>query len=218
MGCGTCGQLVRFVSYGVDPARAHGVDLLEDRIRLGRSRLPSADLRVGNAARLPYADRCMDIVMQFTMISSILHAGMRAEVTTEMSRVVKPSGVIVSCDFWINPVNRDVRGLTRRELRSLLPAHRIDARSINLAPPIARVVASRSYRMAAILQALPPLRTHVLAFITPPATSAETQAGLYTARRSPPSGQACALTLASRESAKDGRQWPIARSPETSAR
>jgi ubiquinone/menaquinone biosynthesis C-methylase UbiE len=142
-------------------------------IGFGQSRLPSADLRVGNAARIPYPDDSVDVALQFTMISSILDAGMRAKVAREMSRVVRPSGMIVSYDFWINPVNRDVRGLTRRELRALFPGHRIEARSVTLAPPLARVVASRSYRLAAALQALPPLRTHILAFITPPpATSA----------------------------------------------
>jgi ubiquinone/menaquinone biosynthesis C-methylase UbiE len=44
-------------------------------IRCGRHRLSSADLRVGNAAHLPYADGSMDLVMQFTMMSSILDAG-----------------------------------------------------------------------------------------------------------------------------------------------
>jgi len=143
-------------------------DLRESAIGVARSRLPSADLRVGNAAELSYADGSMDLVLQFTMFSSILHAALRAKVAREMSRVVRPGGLIVSYDFRINPLNPNTRGLARRELQALFPGHAIDARTVTLARPIARFVASRSYAVAAALQALVPLRTHLLAFITPP--------------------------------------------------
>jgi ubiquinone/menaquinone biosynthesis C-methylase UbiE len=168
VGCGSGGPLVRLISHDVNPTNAHGVDLRESAIGVARSRLPSADLRVGNAAELPWADATMDLVLQFTMFSSILDAAVRATVAKEMSRVVRPGGLIVSYDFRINPLNRDTRGLGRRELRALFPGHVIEARTVTLAPPIARLVAPRSYGLAAALQALMPLRTHLLAFITPP--------------------------------------------------
>jgi SAM-dependent methyltransferase len=168
VGCGSGGPLVRLISHGVDPTKAHGIDLREDAVGLARSRLPSADLRVGNGADLPFADESMDLVVQFTMISNILDPALRAQVAREMSRVVRPGGVIVSYDLRIDPLNADVRGLGRRELRALFPGHRVDARAVTLAPPIARLVAPRSYGVAAALQALVPLRTHLLAFITPP--------------------------------------------------
>jgi ubiquinone/menaquinone biosynthesis C-methylase UbiE len=72
VGCGSGGPLVRLISHGVNPTRAHGVDLRESAIGVARSRLPSADLRVGNAAELSYADDTMDLVLQFTMFSSFL--------------------------------------------------------------------------------------------------------------------------------------------------
>jgi ubiquinone/menaquinone biosynthesis C-methylase UbiE len=172
VGCGSGGVLVRLIGLDVDPARAHGVDVLEDAIGLARSRLPTVDLRVGNGAELPYADDSMDLVLQFTMVSSILDAAVRAKVAREMSRVVRPGGLIVSYDFRINPLNPDARGLRRGELETLFPGHGIKARAVTLAPPIARLVASRSYGMAAALQALVPLRTHLLAFVTPPESGA----------------------------------------------
>jgi ubiquinone/menaquinone biosynthesis C-methylase UbiE len=167
-GCGSGGPLVRLVSHGVNPTNAHGVDLRDSAIGVARSRLPSADLRVGNAAELSYADDSMDLVLQFTMFSSILDTALRAKVANEMSRVVRPGGLIVSYDFRINPLNPQTRGLGRRELSALFPGHGIEARTVTLAPPIARLVAPRSYGLAAALQALMPLRTHLLAFITPP--------------------------------------------------
>jgi len=169
VGCGTGGPLLRLISHGVDPTKAHGVDLQETAIGVARSRLPSTvDLRVGNAAELSYPDDSVDLVLQFTMFSSILDAAVRAKVAREMSRVVRPGGLIVSYDFRFNPRNPDARPLARRELQALFPGHGIEARTVTLAPPIARLVAPRSYGIAAALQALVPLRSHLLAFITPP--------------------------------------------------
>lgn len=168
VGCGSGGTLLRLISHDVDPTRAHGVDIREDAIRVARSRNPAGDLRLANAAHLPYANDTMDLVLQFTTISSILDARLRATVAREMSRVVEPRGLIVSYDFRINPSNPDTRGLPRRELRALFPDHDIRVKSVTLAPPIARLVAPRSYALATALQALPPLRSHLLAFVVPP--------------------------------------------------
>jgi ubiquinone/menaquinone biosynthesis C-methylase UbiE len=168
VGCGSGGDLVRLLGHDADPARLHGIDLREDVIAIAQRRLPSVDLLVGNAAALPHPDRSMDLVLQSTVFSSILDASLRKQIAAEMTRVVRPTGCIVSYDFWTNPLNRDTRGLSRRELRTLFPSHRVEVRSVTLAPPIARLVAPRSYPLAAALQAVPGLRTHVLAFITAP--------------------------------------------------
>jgi SAM-dependent methyltransferase len=171
VGSGYGEMLLRLVSHGADPEGAHGIDLLEHKVLHARSALASADLRVGNAGELPWPDDSMDLVLQSTMLSSVLDAALRGRIASEMVRVLRPTGVIVSHDFWFNPVNHDVRGVTRRELRALFPGHRVEARSVTLAPPIARALASRSYGAAALLQTLAPLCTHVLAFITPKARS-----------------------------------------------
>jgi ubiquinone/menaquinone biosynthesis C-methylase UbiE len=166
VGCGSGGDLVRLLGHDAAPARLHGIDLREDVIAIAQRRLPSVDLLVGNAAALPHPDRSMDLVLQSTVFSSILDPSMRTQIAAEMTRVVRPTGCIVSYDFWTNPLNRDTRGLSRRELRTLFPSHRVEVRSVTLAPPIARLVAPRSYHLAAALQAVPGLRTHALAFIT----------------------------------------------------
>jgi ubiquinone/menaquinone biosynthesis C-methylase UbiE len=167
VGCGGGGWLTRLASHGLPPASAHGVDLRPDAIERAKSYLPSADVRVGNAAALPFPDESMDLVAQFTMLSSVEDPDVRAAIAREMTRVVRPDGVIVSYDFWIHPRNPNTRGITKRELVALFDGHHIDARSVTLAPPIARRVAPRSYHLALALQAVPPLRTHRLAFISP---------------------------------------------------
>lgn len=168
VGCGSGGDLVRLVGHDADPARIHGIDLRADVIGTARRRLPSVDLRVANAAELPYPDRSMDLVLQSTVLSSILDAGLRARIAAETMRVIRPTGLIVSYDFRLNPLNRDTRGLSRRELRTLFPSCRVDVRSVTLAPPIARLIAARAYPLAAALQAVPVLRTHIMVFISAP--------------------------------------------------
>lgn len=168
VGCGSGGDLVRLVGHDADPARIHGIDLRADVIATARRRLPSGDLLVANAAEMPHPDRSMDLVLQSTVLSSILDAGLRRRIAAEMMRVVRPTGLIVSYDFWINPLNRDTRGVSRGELGALFPSHRVQVRSATLMPPIARLVAPRSYPLAAALQAVPVLRTHIMAFISAP--------------------------------------------------
>jgi ubiquinone/menaquinone biosynthesis C-methylase UbiE len=172
VGCGAGGVLVRLLGHGADPARLHGVDLREDAIALARTRLPSADLRVGDAAELPYPDDSMDLVLQFTTLSSILDARVRRTVAQQMMRVVARDGLIVSYDFWINPLNRDTRALTGRQLRALFADHRVDTRLVTLAPPIGRLAAGWGYGFVAALQTVPVLRTHYLAFISAPRSRA----------------------------------------------
>jgi 2-polyprenyl-3-methyl-5-hydroxy-6-metoxy-1,4-benzoquinol methylase len=92
VGCGAGGPLVRLISHGVHPTNAHGIDLRECAIGVARSRLPSADLRVGNAAELAYADGSMDLVLQFTMLSSILDAALRAKVVNSPPGVHHSAG------------------------------------------------------------------------------------------------------------------------------
>jgi ubiquinone/menaquinone biosynthesis C-methylase UbiE len=167
VGCGTGGELARLVAYGADPRRLHGVDLREDAIAAAKSRLPLCDIVVGDASELHYATGSMDIVLQFTTLSSILDDEVRQRVAAEMIRVCRPAGLILSYDFMTNPTNADTRGLSGGEVRGLFPGCQISIHRVTLAPPVARRIAPRSRRLAALLGAIPPLRTHLIAFATP---------------------------------------------------
>jgi len=107
VGCGSGGELARLVAYGADPRRLHGIDLRDEAIAAARSRLPLCDLVTGDASELPYATGSMDVVMQLTVLSSILDGDVRRRVAAEMIRVCRPSGLIVSYDFIMNPSNAD---------------------------------------------------------------------------------------------------------------
>lgn len=167
IGCGTGGWLRQFIRWGADPGLMAGIDLLPDRIDAAKRLSPAGvELRVGNAAQLPYSSSSFDLVVQFTVLTSILEPHLRAAVATEMLRVVKPSGAIIWYDLRVgNPRNRDVVGIGRSEIKNLFSNCNIDLRSITLAPPIARSFARRSWALCYCLERLPFLRTHYLGLI-----------------------------------------------------
>jgi hypothetical protein len=65
-------------------------------------------------------------------------------------------------DFTVNPTNRRTRGIGVREAAALFAGCPIRMRRVTLAPPLARLVAPRSWLAAAMLEAIPPLRSHLL--------------------------------------------------------
>ena len=167
VGCGTGAWLRDFIKWGADPARIHGIDLLEERISIARRLCPvETTIKCGSGTEIEYKDASFDIVLQATVFTSILDAEIRVAVANEMRRVVKPDGLILWYDFHVNnPRNKDVRRVDSRELGTLFPDCEIDSRKVTLAPPLARAVAPRSWMLAEVLGALPALRTHTLAAI-----------------------------------------------------
>lgn len=168
VGCGDGRVLSLFESLGGEQERMAGIDLLPEKINRAAAKLPRAELREGNAANLPWADESFDIVLQFTMLSSVLDGDERRRCCEEMRRVLKPGGAIVSYDFIWNPLNRRTRGLGISELRRLFPGATIEARRLTLVPPLARLVAPLSTTLAGALESVPVLRTHYLALVRRP--------------------------------------------------
>jgi hypothetical protein len=80
--------------------------------------------------------------------------------------VLAPGGGLLWYDFTFNnPKNPSVRKVTDRELRALFPNLRGRVTHVTLAPPLARMIAPHSWRMAKLLGLVPWLRTHLLAVL-----------------------------------------------------
>ena len=129
---------------------------------------PGMRLSLGDATDLPYPAGHFDIALTFTVLSSILDEQTRRRVADEAMRVLRRGGTLIFYDFTWNPTNPDVRGVGARDLRSLFPDCDIDARRVTLAPPISRRIAPWSWPLASALQALPFLRSHLLASVRKP--------------------------------------------------
>jgi SAM-dependent methyltransferase len=168
IGCGGGWWLRTLLRWGAPPDRLAGVDALPEAVAAARRVYPGLAIVQAGADALPFADGTFDLVSQFTVFSSILDAGMRRRAAGEMVRVLRPGGLVLWYDFTRNPTNRDTHGIGRREAAALFPGCRIEARSVTLAPPLARLVAPRSWLAAELLEMVPPLRTHLLMTVRAP--------------------------------------------------
>ncbi len=167
MGCGGGGVLTEFLALGARPASLFGVDLLFDRLASACERLPGSRFVNADGSRLPFPARSFDILLQFTALSSILDADLRRGICRDLLRVLKPSGLILWYDFWLNPTNPQTRGIRPAEIKQLFPNCRCEFRKITLAPPIARKLAPVSWGLCYLLESLKIFNTHYLAAIRP---------------------------------------------------
>lgn len=167
IGCGSGFWLREFIKFGARPENLTGVDLLPWRVSDARSLLPpSVSLNCGNAENLGLPESSFDLVAQFTVFSSILDPNMKANVASEMLRVLKKDGLIVWYDFFIkNPRNPDVRAITKKEIHQLFPGCQIDLRRITVVPPLMGTIAPYSWLLCCLLERTKMFGTHYLAAI-----------------------------------------------------
>lgn len=96
VGCGTGVFLEAVTKLG---ARAHGLDASRALLRVARTRVPEAELRVGDAESLPFEDDCYDVVTGF---NSFFFADDMTAALREAGRVAKP-GAAVLVQVWGRP-------------------------------------------------------------------------------------------------------------------
>jgi ubiquinone/menaquinone biosynthesis C-methylase UbiE len=166
IGCGGGRELGTLIRYGAGPDNLFGIDLLQNRIDNARRIHPHIDFRCADAASLPYGDDSFDIVMQFTVFTSILEIRMKREIAREIVRVLKPGGIILWYDYHMNnPKNPDVRGVKKKEIHELFPGCEIHLKRITLAPPLIRLIAPYSWLACYLLEKLKVFNTHYLGVI-----------------------------------------------------
>jgi len=167
VGCGRGQWLADFESWGAEQRGLRGIELDEGRASLAKRRLHDADIRVGDASRLPWSDASFDIVVQSMAFTSILLADMKRDIAREMVRVLKRDGMILWYDFfWNNPKNPNVKGIRAREIRELFPGCDVRLKRITLAPPIARRLVPFTWVGCLLLEKMRFLYTHYLGTIT----------------------------------------------------
>ncbi len=169
VGCGGGGGLLDLLRWGADPARLHGCDLLPERVTSARRRLPpSSTLVVADGGALPYPAARFDLVLQFTVLTSVLDEALRRRLAREMWRVLRPGGAVLSYDFRYQGRNPSVRAIHPREMRQLFTEGEFISRRITLAPPITRRLVRWSWLACELLHAIPWLRTHDLVLVQKP--------------------------------------------------
>ncbi len=170
VGCGAGGNLLELLRLGFAPQHLRGVELLPERYQQARAILPDAVmLNLGDAGQLELAFQSQDIVFVSTVFSSLLDDAFSLRLAQAMWSWVKPGGGVLWYDFTVdNPRNPDVRGLPLKQLRELFPRGQVHSHRVTLAPPLARAVTRIHPSLYTLFNALPLLRTHVLAWVAKP--------------------------------------------------
>lgn len=170
VGCGGGGNLLELLRLGFAPENLQGIELLPERHAKARQVLPAATrLWLGDARSVPMAPASLDLVLQCTVFSSLLDNGFQQQLADAMWRWLRPGGAVVWYDFTVdNPRNPDVRGVPVRRLHGLFPQAHISHQRVTLAPPLARAVCHVHPALYRLFNALPLLRTHVLAWVQKP--------------------------------------------------
>ena len=166
IGAGSANELERLKDLGCLDTSIVLLDLLLERTTRAAQLHPTIPFVVGNAACLPFADEQFDLSYQSVMASSVLSLDIRKAIAREMVRVTRRGGLILWYDVrYRNPFNAETRPISRTQIRMWFSDCEGEILSLTLIPPIARVIAGWSRRACRLLEALPPLRSHLLAVL-----------------------------------------------------
>jgi SAM-dependent methyltransferase len=170
VGCGQGGNLLEFLRMGFKPEYLLGNELLCERVVSARDRLPSAcQVLEGDATKLDFKEGSFDIVYQSTVFTSILDSQFQQVLADKMWSWVAPGGGVLWYDFtYNNPKNKDVRGVSLAQIKSLFPDAAVFSKKTTLAPPISRRVTQLHPSLYTLFNMLPFLRTHLLCWIEKP--------------------------------------------------
>ncbi len=169
VGCGGGTTLASLRELGAEPRRLVGVDLLPDRVASARKAFPEIDFRQGNAEKLDFPDAHFDLVLAFTIFSSIHDASMARNVASEVTRVLKPGAALLWYDLRYDSTNRNVRAVTRARIHDLFPTLRAELITVTLLPPVARNLGPLTAKAYPLLASIPPLRSHLIGLLHKPA-------------------------------------------------
>lgn len=169
VGCGGGGvlrELDRLLGAGSMTRTVVGVDLLADR--LVEARGAGGAVLQADGRRLPFSDDAFDVVVTFTVLSSVLDLDLRDHLAAEVRRVLRPGGHLLWYDMRYPSGNRQVRPIGRRRLRRLFPGMAAEVRSITVAPPLARRLGRRDRALYPWLARVPVLRSHLVGLLREP--------------------------------------------------
>jgi SAM-dependent methyltransferase len=169
VGCGFGDNLLNLIKLGATPERISGSDIINSRVESARYRLPQAvNLFTEDSSEKSFKKKggSFDLVIQFTVFSSILLDQMQVELANNLMHFLRKDGYILWYDFlYRNPRNASVRGCSKRRVLELFPDAEIFFKKVTLAPPLCRSIVRYFPFMYPVLNVFPFLRTHMFALI-----------------------------------------------------
>jgi len=166
-GCGGGTFFNMFISLGLRPQNLYGAELLFERLHAAK-KAAASDFKIVNAdaAALPFKDSSFDFVSQFTVFSSVLSANARIAIASEMRRVAKNGGYIVSYDMQhTDPFNKNLAPLKFGQLKDIFGARPEACWRIVPNPLLLRRLVKHSKLLCDLISALKIFNSFNIAFI-----------------------------------------------------
>ena len=148
---------------GVSSRNINGIDIRANRIEDAKRMFPKSNLKVMDARNLEFFDNTFDIIITFTLFSSILQNTFRKQIAKEMIRVLKPDGIILYYDFrYNNPFNKNVLRMNDYDINILFPHMEKTLQLITVLPPLIRNMSYLSKIIYPTLSKIQFIKTHYI--------------------------------------------------------
>ena len=163
IGCAGGGTMRLSLKLGAKEKNIHGIDIREERVVEAKENFINSNISVMDARKLNYPDEYFDIIIIFTLLSSILSTKYRIQISKEINRLLKPNGYVLYYDFrYGNPFNRNVRKVSYQDIEQIFPKMNKKLRLITLLPPFARILKGPAIKLYPYLSKFSLLKTHYL--------------------------------------------------------
>lgn len=116
IGCGR-GEIVYHLAAA--GAEAHGLDYAAASVKIAKSLTPSADIRVAETDKLPYADASLDLIF-FLGVFEHLYPHQQTVAYSEFHRVLKPGGRVILATCTNRLYHKNLTFAFRRKVAALL--------------------------------------------------------------------------------------------------
>jgi len=161
VGCGVGAGLLQFIKLGFNPANLSGIDLDAERIAHARLRLPSVDIKVGDATQIPFADSTFDLVFESTMLATLESSEVLSAIARDMIRVARSGGHIMLCDWRYAKKGSGVKtAISPREIARLFDVGGattvVTSKRGALVPPLGRRLSKSAPWLYFLVQAVLP--------------------------------------------------------------
>ncbi|MFL2983054.1 MAG: class I SAM-dependent methyltransferase [Candidatus Neomarinimicrobiota bacterium] len=163
IGCAGGNLFPIFNNLGVKEKNINGIDIRLNRIDDAKMIYPKSRLKVMDARQLEFFDDTFDVIITFTLFSSILKNDFRKQIASEISRVLKPTGIILYYDFrYNNPFNKNVLRMKESDINILFPHMEKTLELITVFPPLIRNISYLSKTMYPLLSRFQFMKTHYI--------------------------------------------------------
>lgn len=165
-GCAGGNFFASLLKSGIEEENIYGIDIRKNRIEDAKKKFPKSNLRLMDARIMDFQNDSFDIVLAFTLYSSILDKNIRKQISKEIVRVLNKGGVLLYYDIrYNNPFNRNVYKMTASDIDYLFPSMKKTLMPLTVSPPLIRKMGTLSRRFYPLLANLNLFKTHYLGLL-----------------------------------------------------